>query len=1596
MAVTGDTPREPPLREPWYKRIRPGSGWFTQQLVPLETLPRWVLYLVIGFGVLLSVPVIVAPLDLRQQLIFGAVVFAIALVVNRLRSQPITMVLSMLSVLVSTRYLYWRLTETLDFTNWFGGFLGVGLVLAEIYAWLILILGFFQTAAPLDRPAEKLPDDTSLWPTVDVYVPTYNEDLDIVADTILAALNLDYPEDKLRVYVLDDGRRQQFREFAEKVGAGYIIRPDNAHAKAGNLNHALKLTDGDLIAVFDADHVTTRGFLQMTVGGFLTDPDLALVQTPHHFYSPDPFERNIRGGASIPNEGELFYGPVQKGNDLWNAAFFCGSCAVIRRAALDDVGGFAVETVTEDAHTALRMQKRGWNTAYLDVPLAAGRATERLVLHVGQRVRWARGMTQILRRENPLFGGKLTLAQRLCYLNAMLHFQFALPRIVFLTAPIAFLILNENIIASTAPLVLAYAGPHLLHAALTNTRVHGPYRLTFWGELYETSLSFHLVWPVIAAMINPRLGKFNVTEKGGLLEREYFDFRIARFHIFTLVLVVLGLGIGLYRLLYVWDDETIRDVLLMNVAWALFNAVILMGAMAAAFETRQIRRTIRLPIVMPVTIFTATGHAICAETVNMSMGGAMLRIPEGTVLDAEDVEAIEFPVADRTEVFPAAGVAFTGDSLRISFGEMPVSLYRLLVGVVFGRADAWVERRARPLDRPSRAVFSILRATFGLFLRWRPRMARPASPPVPESPAAVQDAPARNMVPGARMAAVQAPGGGGMRGALSVALIAAATVIGFGHAHDARAQNAPTQLVPGVRGVDAAPAADTRMPQPPEGLDPGPDARPTMPGATLPGASMPGASMPGAGVTPPGVPPRPPEVTPAGDAAAGPAPTTSAPYVPQTPAAPAAGSRNLTVSLKDLGAREPLRLLGVESEIGFPLDIRQDEVVTAAKITVEFAYSPSLIPELSHLSALVNGVVVGTVGLPRENAGGMKVEIPINPALFVHRNRIGVRVIGHYTMECEDPVHSSLWSIIDNATRLDLTLQSLPPATDLAALPAPFFDAAERKALKLPIALPPNPSPELLKAASVVAGYFAAEAGERGADFPVAFGAVAAGDHVVVATPQSVAAGLDLPALTGPTIANIANPAGGRILLIAGRNDAELNAAATTLALGSVSLTGASATVGTPKVAARDAYDAPRWVPDDRPARFGELVEPDTLQGYGFIPGPLGVPFRTAPDLFVWSDRGLPMVVRYRYPRGDWMDLERSRLDVSINGQYLKSLPATGPNLLDDVRDIVGDDFVLNEARVKVPPFQVYGRNRLDFFYDLRPKKKGECEGVLPTNIVSAIDPDSTIDISGAERFAVMPNLSYFAGAGFPYTKFADMGETAVILPERPKADEIRAFLDLMGRFTEFTGFPPLRLTLLYGAGDLTPARGKDVIVIGTLDDRLKLDALAADGPLKVTDGRLSITTGRPIDRAYALLDGDDWVEQQREAGELLMTSPDFAGLIGQRIAGDAGDRSLVMVVASKSERLPVLVRSLSDPEVNAAVQGDFAVLDGDAVHSFRVGDTYTVGSLGFYGELRWYFRNRPLVLIVFAVGAMVLIGIVVYTLLRLITKARLRRKAAT
>ena len=211
-----------------------------------------------GATLLLLPALIIAPATLQQQLVLTGVLFVSALFINRVQGRMATLVLIFLSVVVSSRYIYWRVTETMYMDTALDLVLGIGLLMAEVYAFVVLLLGYMQTAWPLERKPVPLPMDPSTWPTIDIFIPTYDESLSVVRSTVLAAQLLDWPPDKIAIYVLDDGRREEFRVFCKAVGVTHITRADNKHAKAGNINAALKLTKGEYVAVFDCDHIPTR------------------------------------------------------------------------------------------------------------------------------------------------------------------------------------------------------------------------------------------------------------------------------------------------------------------------------------------------------------------------------------------------------------------------------------------------------------------------------------------------------------------------------------------------------------------------------------------------------------------------------------------------------------------------------------------------------------------------------------------------------------------------------------------------------------------------------------------------------------------------------------------------------------------------------------------------------------------------------------------------------------------------------------------------------------------------------------------------------------------------------------------------------------------------------------------------------------------------------------------------------------------------------------------------------------------------------------------------------------------------------------------
>jgi len=679
-------------------------------LAPLIAIPgmRW---LVLGVAMAAALAVMTTPFNWFGQLIFLSLAWMLSMVLRKLPGRFPSLALATISLTAMGRYAWWRMTNTLQFDSPMEALLGYGLLAAEAYTWLVVVLGFVQSAWPLQRPAAALRGATQDWPSVDVFIPTYNESLSVVRPTVLAAMAMDWPRDKLRVYLLDDGRREEFRAFAAEVGVHYIARTDNRHAKAGNLNHALGLTQGDLVAIFDCDHIPTRSFLKTSVGWFQRDPLCAMLQTPHHFFSPDPFERNLGTFRRIPNEGALFYGLVQDGNDFWNATFFCGSCAVIRRAPLMEVGGIAVETVTEDAHTALKLHRRGYTTAYINEAQAAGLATESLSAHVGQRIRWARGMAQIFRTDNPFLGRGLTLWQRICYGNAMLHFFFGLPRLVFLTAPMAYLFFHIHIIHANALLLALYVLPYILQSNIANAHVQGKYRHTFWAEVYETVLAWYVALPTTLAMINPKLGKFNVTAKGGLVERAYFDWTTSLPYA---VLVLLNLGafaMGFVRLLW-WNADEPATVLL-NLVWTTYSLLMLGAAMGVASESRQVRRMHRVAAQLPAVLYLGDGRVLQATCTDFSMTGLGLQVHlrEHESLQLAPGEPVHVGLWwDDTEcALPAEVVLDKGrGTVGVQFGALSRDEQIELVQCTFARPDSWTHwNNTQDVDRPLMGLHEI-------------------------------------------------------------------------------------------------------------------------------------------------------------------------------------------------------------------------------------------------------------------------------------------------------------------------------------------------------------------------------------------------------------------------------------------------------------------------------------------------------------------------------------------------------------------------------------------------------------------------------------------------------------------------------------------------------------------------------------------------------------------------------------------------------------------------------------------------------------------------------------------------------------------------
>ena len=537
--------------------------------------------------------------------------------------------IAVVALAVTVAYLLWRATSTLAMNVWW---VSIPLYVMEVHAAVGLGLFTFSLWDVDRRPQTREVLRTRA--RVAVLIPTYNEDLEVLMPTIAAALEMRV---KHETWVLDDGNRPEVAQLARELGARYLTRPTNEHAKAGNLNHALGIIEADLIAVLDADHVASPDFLTHTLGYF-DDPKVALVQTPQEFYNLESFEHE-RGGvtkvepldaptSALFHEQVLFYRILQPGKNRWGGAFWCGTGAVVRVSALRDVGGVATDTITEDIHTTIRLHRKGWQTVYHNEVLARGLAASDAGTYQLQRHRWGTGAMQVLRRENPLLVSGLTLPQRLTYAATLLGWFDSWRSLGYLLLPLVVIATGAVPIAADALTFMVFFGTTFLLGQLSlrvlSRGCHRPI-LSILFEFVRMTPNFMATM----TLFTNRRAAFRVTPKGRTGGRNGAHVS----PILTAMLVLSLVSVGWYGATLMGFTPVVYEVpwaVHAAFVWMLVNVGLVWLAIHRVRASRYAAE--RRSSVRFATDFSGRIDGIETWVRDLSLTGARLEVPDASVV----------------------------------------------------------------------------------------------------------------------------------------------------------------------------------------------------------------------------------------------------------------------------------------------------------------------------------------------------------------------------------------------------------------------------------------------------------------------------------------------------------------------------------------------------------------------------------------------------------------------------------------------------------------------------------------------------------------------------------------------------------------------------------------------------------------------------------------------------------------------------------------------------------------------------------------------------------------------------------------------------
>ncbi|WP_080748182.1 cellulose biosynthesis cyclic di-GMP-binding regulatory protein BcsB [Enterobacter cancerogenus] len=734
---------------------------------------------------------------------------------------------------------------------------------------------------------------------------------------------------------------------------------------------------------------------------------------------------------------------------------------------------------------------------------------------------------------------------------------------------------------------------------------------------------------------------------------------------------------------------------------------------------------------------------------------------------------------------------------------------------------------------------------------------------------------------------------------------------------------------------------------------------------------------------------------------------------PSAPEAPRASAQiPLPVVSQPLDASAPLRdsqllfnqvapppgsmtLRGTEPTSQIEFGVRSDEVVTRAMLTLSYRPSPALIPTLSQLKVYLNDELVGLVTVTADQLGKEnQTQLPIDPRFIGDFNRVRLELVGHYANVCENPANSTIWMDIGKESKLDLTLQKLPLKNDLSHFPEPFFDARDSRPLQLPMVFSNQPNLLQQRAAGILASWFGSKAQWRGQSFPVLYNQLPKEQHAVVFATNDHRPDFlkDLPPVEKPTVEMVSQPDNPyeKMLLILGRDDKDLLTAVEGIAQGELLLRGDTSTIDSVKMLApRQAYDAPNWVRTDRRTTFAELTQyQNQLQADGLQPNPISLTLNLPPDLFLVRARGIDMDLIYRYTSPIQQD--GSRLAVHLNNQFMQDYPLTPKDTAGQqiMRIPLMQGLQDSNRQLTIPALRLGVVNQLRFNFDyantfIGGTADGRCETVTAVGHHVVIDDNSSIDFSGYRHYIEMPSLGAYANAGFPYSRYADLAQTLVLVQPKPANGEVSTMLNALGAIGAQTGYPALRVQM---SDDWNQAKDKDadLLMIGGIPQDLqgdkKINLLADAARSWINMPARPITAQNvPVSASDRAVESQTGISSRGPMGAIVGFQSPFND-----------QRSVVALLADSPRGWELLNNALLDSGKRAAVFGSATVVRESGVTSVRVGDTYFVGHLPWWERLWNLLATHPVWLAICAVVVVILFALMAWRLMRMVSRRRL------